>query len=521
MKKDCFIAFLTIVGFLSCAFDLQAQTNNPYPARYHKYHYTEWYDECFMYQNGGWYDSVLYENIHFFHVGSGYLAKREYTDHPIRVRGLVGLVAPESRWNHLSYDRLPEYLYLIKRIDYVDTIMPQSPIQHFRVQVIDSVRFDTVTPRFFELVQACSEIPSQYCFAYEAYFKSPIIVDSEFYIAGSNNSGKERVITSSGTYGPFIYHPVDYLEVEADFVPVSPWPGGHFPYPYTMDFIYTLACHAEGEHNTMLFSNSPYALTGYDWIPYPFTGDPWFETTYIYPHDPYGLYFPIVFHYQLDALPDDSTMGAVEGSGYYDDNANPVIHAIPNEGYAFRHWNDGNTENPRTVMLSQDTAFIAYFSEAAYFNVSGQSNNMEWGTVEGSGVYAEQTEATLTAVPAPHCIFEQWSDGDWHSTRTLMVTQDTTLTAIFWYDSSLAIQELRQLKFGIAPNPTGSLLTVTTDDKGPALVEVFDNSGRCVLQKKVQGPQETIDVSSLPDGHYTLRLTMNEKSGTRRFIKHQ
>ena len=36
--------------------------------------------------------------------------------------------------------------------------------------------------------------------------------------------------------------------------------------------------------------------------------------------------------------------------------------ATANEGYEFTGWNDGNTENPRTVTVTSDTAFVAIFT---------------------------------------------------------------------------------------------------------------------------------------------------------------
>ena len=36
--------------------------------------------------------------------------------------------------------------------------------------------------------------------------------------------------------------------------------------------------------------------------------------------------------------------------------------AIANEGYEFTAWNDGNTENPRTVTVTSDTVFTAIFT---------------------------------------------------------------------------------------------------------------------------------------------------------------
>ena len=38
-----------------------------------------------------------------------------------------------------------------------------------------------------------------------------------------------------------------------------------------------------------------------------------------------------------------------------------TITAIPNEGYRFLTWNDGNTENPRTVTVTGNITYTAYF----------------------------------------------------------------------------------------------------------------------------------------------------------------
>ena len=44
------------------------------------------------------------------------------------------------------------------------------------------------------------------------------------------------------------------------------------------------------------------------------------------------------------------------------DGNTAVLTATANEGYEFTGWNDGNTENPRTVTLTSDTTFMAIFT---------------------------------------------------------------------------------------------------------------------------------------------------------------
>ena len=52
----------------------------------------------------------------------------------------------------------------------------------------------------------------------------------------------------------------------------------------------------------------------------------------------------------------DATMGS---ASYTLDGNTAVLTATANEGYEFTGWNDGNTENPRTVTVTSDTVFTA------------------------------------------------------------------------------------------------------------------------------------------------------------------
>ena len=56
-------------------------------------------------------------------------------------------------------------------------------------------------------------------------------------------------------------------------------------------------------------------------------------------------------------------MGTVSGGGEYEVGTEITITAIPNEGYHFVTWNDGNTDNPRTITITEDATYIASFEE--------------------------------------------------------------------------------------------------------------------------------------------------------------
>ena len=105
------------------------------------------------------------------------------------------------------------------------------------------------------------------------------------------------------------------------------------------------------------------------------------------------------------------------------------IKAIPRSGFAFLRWNDGNTQNPRTINLTSDTAFVAYFK--VVFRVNVQVNNSEMGQVTGEGLYDENSEATITALPKTGYHFVAWNDQNTDNPRTVNVTTDSTFTATF------------------------------------------------------------------------------------------
>ena len=65
--------------------------------------------------------------------------------------------------------------------------------------------------------------------------------------------------------------------------------------------------------------------------------------------------------YTITVTANDPAMGSVSGGGTYDEGSVITLTATPNSGYRFMCWNDGNTDNPRTVTVTADMSFTAYF----------------------------------------------------------------------------------------------------------------------------------------------------------------
>ena len=112
------------------------------------------------------------------------------------------------------------------------------------------------------------------------------------------------------------------------------------------------------------------------------------------------------------------------------DDDNAIIEAVANYGYHFVQWNDGNTDNPRNIVVTEDITYTAELTANTY-TVSTKVNDDAMGYVSGAGPYLYTAEATLTAKANPFYRFVQWSDGITDNPRVVMVEKDSLFTAEF------------------------------------------------------------------------------------------
>lgn len=65
--------------------------------------------------------------------------------------------------------------------------------------------------------------------------------------------------------------------------------------------------------------------------------------------------------YTVTAIPNDTEMGDVIGSGMCDHGSTITLTATANSSYHFDHWSDNITENPRPLTVTRDTTVTAFF----------------------------------------------------------------------------------------------------------------------------------------------------------------
>ena len=125
----------------------------------------------------------------------------------------------------------------------------------------------------------------------------------------------------------------------------------------------------------------------------------------------------------VTVISSNDSMGIVSGSGSYNEGDTVTLTATANSGYQFNHWSDGNTENPRSLIVTQDTTIEALFEIATY--------TITVGNAIGGGIYTHGSTAMLAAFPQVDLQFAGWSDGETANPRYIVITSDTTLSALY------------------------------------------------------------------------------------------
>ena len=133
--------------------------------------------------------------------------------------------------------------------------------------------------------------------------------------------------------------------------------------------------------------------------------------------------------YTITTVSSDTQRGTTQGDTTVNYLEYITISASASYGYHFVQWNDGNSDNPRQVQVTGDTTYTATFDKNTY--AISLSCNEEQGSVEGVTSAEYLDTVTISATPNIGYHFVQWSDGNTDNPRTLVLTQDTTLTAEF------------------------------------------------------------------------------------------
>ena len=356
------------------------------PNRHRNYFYNQWYDTCECYLNG--WDCYLEITTP---LTGRYVAKRFVTNEPLKIKGLTALTKVSSLYEGFFYDtiRIPEYLYLYQKVCPDDTIFY---LHDSCMLLLDSVRWDSIKPHYMRFKPYRDSDIYDYCYAYDCYFNKTWTVDSVFYIMGTRNS----VVRPEGNTHDWQHIPVEYASYEYEGVGCAPtdwalvkegngntytWSDFHFPnisgYYLPIvdnDSLSVLSCDTlrgsvegsdhgyipHGHTATIQATANPgyrfaYWSDGTTSNPKSFIIDR--DTTFI-------AYF---FHNQLEnctitVSSSNPAMGSASGGGQYLEGDTATLTATPTDSrYTFDGWSDGNTDNPRQLIVLQTASYVAQF----------------------------------------------------------------------------------------------------------------------------------------------------------------
>lgn len=212
-----------------------------------------------------------------------------------------------------------------------------------------------------------------------------------------------------------------------------------------------------------------------------------------------------------------------EGQHFYGDTV--TISAIPNDGYVFLCWlnyenptyfeDTVSFENPYTFVVTKSMRFYAVFSEVpdGFYSVSVLTEPNFAGFIEGEGIYPQNSEVTIKAIPNSEYSFINWTEEDtivsFNSEYHFIIQENRNLVAHF---SGLGISDIA-LGVAVYPNPTNGLIKI--EEKEVERIEVYNIVGQLIKKTK----ENVLDISDQEAGTYIIKVITPSGTITKRIIK--
>ena len=440
MKKIVLILVMAVLLDVVAFAQTPSRDTLPCGVRQPNYFYSEWYDTTDYYLRPDGYNftspDCVFDGVGLdYHYRGRTTAEQQFASRSIRIKGLWAMVDQPPYDDYGDWviirdtSRLPEFLYL-----YLRNPDGKPPINYAAsgdfLMLVDSVRWDTAQPKMMCLKQfADGRKRNLYCHVYEALFDTVYTVTGEFWIGGSTNSYHWHD-SLYGIISIFEHCPTVYIDYSANNM-------GQIPSLY---------------HRSVSSDNGsegPWRWT--------FVYEPWYRQGLSLHYGPFGVILDEQQYY-VELPSADTARGIAKPTAYYPSGSHQTITAVANSCYRFSHWSDGDTSNPRTIFVTQDTSFTAYFDTVVAYDVAVRSNDTNLGNavlaewwnfqssdpiilppgsspyyrlVNGDTIYCEGDSAIFWARAKPGSYFWYWKDSVRENPRTLTVTQDTLLTAVF------------------------------------------------------------------------------------------
>ncbi|MCF8275015.1 MAG: T9SS type A sorting domain-containing protein [Flavobacteriaceae bacterium] len=171
--------------------------------------------------------------------------------------------------------------------------------------------------------------------------------------------------------------------------------------------------------------------------------------------------------------------------------------------------NSSGFSDTASITITENTSFVLAYT--------ANTGGIIIGTTPQT-VRCYESGSSVEAIPNTGYVFIDWSDGLTTNPRTdTNIDKDISVTANF--DVALDVSEFGITKFKIYPNPVDNVLKIITVNNGTiGGYEIFDALGRRVLFD-LKNNTNAIDVSTLYNGVYLIKIKTDKRELTARFIK--
>ena len=309
---------------------------------------------------------------------------------------------------------------------------------------------------------------------------------------GSTDNPRRVTVTADVTYTAYFNH--DEYEIKVECQPENGGTatgGGMFHYGDTIALSATPNVNFNFEGWSDGSTDNPYEVV--------VTGNATYKAIF---SEAGAVYYNVATH----VYPGDYA-GTVTGGGPHPEGSQIQLLANANAeaGYLFEKWDDGNTDNPRTITVNSNMEFTAYFKKKTYMvtvqaSTGGTAHIGDMtGTIEATFEHGES--CTVHALPETGYSFVKWtengSEASLDENYSFEVTSDRNLVANF---------QPQQYWIGTSVEPTNSG-TVSGGNR------YYNHGEQCNLTATANGQYEfdhwTKDGSTYPGGS-TITFTVTE-----------
>ena len=208
--------------------------------------------------------------------------------------------------------------------------------------------------------------------------------------------------------------------------------------------------------------------------------------------------------------------GYVSGGGTFNYGETIEIAATPNIGHVFLTWDDGNLDNPRSIVVTENHTYIASFAVQQCY-ITAEVTPEEAGTAFGGGLWYYGDTISVTINRNEDWGFLNWTENDEvvseEMTYTFIATGDRNLVAHFQYTESIGENSISA---NIYPNPTQGKVMVESEDLNH--VRIVNAFGQTVYNAKVEGEQVRIDLSQMAKGVYMMHIKAEGGQAVRKIV---